>query len=617
MAPPRDATASSFLAARVASLQARILTIRRNVSLLLIYLTVFLDFIGITLLSPGMRFMVDPTHPDAFDDVRRVPACDGPNQTLAAPCGDFALQPGAAISIMLFSFGVGQLLAMPLMGAASDRLGARRILMISTAGTAATFVLQGLAWSFWWHAGARFLSGLFAGSRPVCQAYIAASVPRHRRAEMMGYMALSVMGAMQFGPVLGGSLALVNLRLPLFTAAGIAAVALVMQMKYLEEASELHPSQPPPTPKHETAAREATARHRGTRRLLIVFAGSTMFQMMSHPVCLPILLADKFGLDANQIGLLQWGDGIVLMVGNQIFTRLAARRGVCVVACTGALLSIFQSGIGFSASLPVLTVFRSLSMLGPPMCQPVAPAIVSLVAPPKRMGAWMAAVSASSTLIRAIAPPLLGPLYDVNPAIPFLVTASAASLTILCASLLNSRVPTANETSTLSEIPSASMGLASIDEPAAATADVLANDSADSRHAEHGVEPSELDDSTTLRTLELEYERLLLVQKKLLDGEEVEDVDLTAEVTEADVEELGRWMGQMLERQGYRHWFQHKDAIRAIAQHSFPRIRETPRVSRVTDILGVLGAHFEFERTWASHRWAQQEHCAEVGSQYM
>ena len=62
----------------------------------------------------------------------------------------------------------------------------------------------------------------------------------------------------------------------------------------------------------------------------------------SLAVCLPILLADKFGLDPNQIGLLQWGDGLVLLLGNQVPSRNRRRnrtrnRSGATASCSSCL----------------------------------------------------------------------------------------------------------------------------------------------------------------------------------------------------------------------------------------------------------------------------------------
>jgi len=232
------------LLAQVMALRGRLDSVRRNISLLLVYATIFLDFIGVTLLTPGMRFLVDPVHPDSFDDFRHPRCAQRLNASTAIDdvggCNVVTpMAPGKAVSVMMFTFGLGQLISTPLMGWASDRFGKKKILLISTAGTAAGFLLQGMVWTFWPHSLMRFIGGLFSGSRPVCQAFIAASVPPHKRAQMMGYVAFSVMAAMQFGPVLGGSLSQVSLRLPLFVAAAVAVITLLLLMRYLEEPTVL------------------------------------------------------------------------------------------------------------------------------------------------------------------------------------------------------------------------------------------------------------------------------------------------------------------------------------------------------------------------------------------
>ena len=155
------------LLSQVTELRSRLNSWRASFSIGLVYATIFLDFIGVTLLTPGMRFLVDPTHPGAFDDYRcPAPSASANATSEASRCAAaHTMAPGAAVSLMMFTFGLGQLISTPLMGWASDKWGKRRILLISTAGTAAGFLLQGFAWSFWPHAAMRFVGGLFSGSR--------------------------------------------------------------------------------------------------------------------------------------------------------------------------------------------------------------------------------------------------------------------------------------------------------------------------------------------------------------------------------------------------------------------------------------------------------------------
>eukprot|EP00966_Prymnesium_polylepis_P330831 7386444-Prymnesium_polylepis.1 len=142
------------------------------------------------------------------------------------------------------------------------------------------------------------------------------------------------MAALQFGPVLGGSLALVNLRLPLFVASGLAGGTWLLLLYYLVD-PEQRPRAPPKSGSGEAGATSGSE-HLRTRRIVVLLAAIAMFSITALSVCLPIILADKFGLNPNEIGLLQWGDGMVLLIGNQIYTRVCARHGVPAAALLGA-----------------------------------------------------------------------------------------------------------------------------------------------------------------------------------------------------------------------------------------------------------------------------------------
>lgn len=143
----------------------------------------------------------------------------------------------------------------------------------------------------------------------------------------------------------------------------------------------------------------------------------------------------------SHVGLLQWGDGVALLIGNQIFSRVSSRKGIPFTACIGALITLFQIGVPLSGSLSVLSFFRYVAMLGAPIQMPAASAITSPVAPRHRMGAWMAATSSAQALVRALTPLLMGPMYDENSSVPFFISSGGVLLAILWAVLLIPRVP--------------------------------------------------------------------------------------------------------------------------------------------------------------------------------
>jgi predicted MFS family arabinose efflux permease len=134
---------------------------------------------------------------------------------------------------------------------------------------------------------------------------------------------LPAVAAMQFGPVLGGSLAQVNLRLPLFVAAALSTITLVLLIRYLEE-----PGPPAENRRGGASNESAGGTARGTRPLLLLLSASVMMMSTAMIVFLPVLLADRYRLGPNEIGLLQCVDGLMLLVGNQIFIWLSDRIGL-------------------------------------------------------------------------------------------------------------------------------------------------------------------------------------------------------------------------------------------------------------------------------------------------
>ena len=92
-----------------------------------------------------------------------------------------------------------------------------------------------------------------------------------------------------------------------------------------------------------------------------------MFSGMAHQVVLPIILADTYSLGPNEIGLLQWGDSLMLLLGNQLYTRYVSRWGLWLMAVLGALFSAIQLAMPAANSLVALSVVRYLYRIGPPL----------------------------------------------------------------------------------------------------------------------------------------------------------------------------------------------------------------------------------------------------------
>lgn len=123
---------------------------------------------------------------------------------------------GTVWALMQFIFS-------PVMGALSDRFGRRSVLLISSFGLAADYVVMAVAPSVAWLLLGRVMSGVTASSFSTAGAYIADVTPPEKRAQSFGLIGAAFGVGFVLGPALGGVLGNIDLRLPFWVAAGLAA----------------------------------------------------------------------------------------------------------------------------------------------------------------------------------------------------------------------------------------------------------------------------------------------------------------------------------------------------------------------------------------------------------
>ena len=159
-------------------------------SVLVIFLTVFIDLIGFGIVVPLVPIYSKHLVPDVIHPMWAQ---------------------GIAIGIIFASYSAMQFIFSPIWGRLSDRYGRRPVLLISTAGAAVSYVLFAISGIIENHASAlvviliaRSLAGLFGGNITVAQAYIADISTREQRSKRMGLIGMAFGLGFVFGPVVGG-----------------------------------------------------------------------------------------------------------------------------------------------------------------------------------------------------------------------------------------------------------------------------------------------------------------------------------------------------------------------------------------------------------------------------
>ncbi len=132
---------------------------------------------------------------------------------------------GAHSYVVLVSvYAFMQFFGSPILGSLSDRFGRRKVILIALAGSALDFVVMALAPTLTILFVARMIGGLTAGLLSTANAYVADVTPPEKRAQGFGMIGAAFGLGFIIGPLIGGLLGSVDLRLPFWVAAGCSAL---------------------------------------------------------------------------------------------------------------------------------------------------------------------------------------------------------------------------------------------------------------------------------------------------------------------------------------------------------------------------------------------------------
>jgi len=196
----------------------------KNSRLLTIFIIVFVDLLGFSLILPLLPYYAEKYGASPF-----------------------------TVGLLVASYAAASLIGSPMLGRLSDRFGRRPILLVSVFGTLIGFLFLGFAAPIGEGLAkliappaanafvlgvlffARILDGLTAGNLTVAQAYISDVTDAENRAKGLGLIGAAFGLGFIIGPAVGGLLSKTSYSLPAFVAAGIASLNLVQIFFVLPE----------------------------------------------------------------------------------------------------------------------------------------------------------------------------------------------------------------------------------------------------------------------------------------------------------------------------------------------------------------------------------------------
>lgn len=393
----------------------------RPLSLGVIFLTIFIDLLGFTIIFP--------LFPAILEYYLRVDGNGGGLGWLLAQIDAFARLAGSAGNYREVLFGgvLGSLYAFlqfvfaPVWGALSDRIGRRPVLLITIAGTTLSYVLWVFSGSFLLFILARLLGGAFAGNLSVATAAVADVTTRQNRAGGMGIVGVAFGLGFLFGPALGSIAAFYDFStahpelvrfginpfsLPALLSFGFCLINLVWVWLRFKETLD---------PEHRRAEAAIRIRHplhelihaeKGPARRTnwLYFIYNLSFSGMEFS--LPFLAAERFGYRPTDMFKLFVFLGLVLILTQGGIVRRAVPRfgekavllaGLFSVALGTALVGLAQSTVALYVGLAALG-------MGSGLINPSVSALVSLYSPAARQGRMLGIFRSLGSLARGVGP---------------------------------------------------------------------------------------------------------------------------------------------------------------------------------------------------------------------
>lgn len=381
-------------------------------SLLIVFLTVFIDLIGFGIVFPLLPIFAENLHASGF-----------------------------TIGLLIASYSVMQFVFAPIWGRLSDRVGRRPILLFSTAGAAVSYVIFALGSGMSGTSGlivlfaSRIFAGICGANITVAQAYIADISLPEERSKRMGLIGMAFGLGFIFGPFLSGiGLKYMGLTGPGWIAVALCAANLVFAFARLPEswkpASEGVPQRP-----HLDQFFHTMKMPKIGVLVLLFFVGTFIFS--AFETTLGLLVSRNFNLKIQDVhGVFVFDPKIVYlyafcgiigaMVQGGAIGRAVKRYGEPAVIAASFLLVAISLGpmpwmtpvqFGWTGLLLLLAILS----IGSSLTRPPIFGMISILSPATEQGTSIGVAQSAGSLARIAGPIFAATLFEARPELPYVL----------------------------------------------------------------------------------------------------------------------------------------------------------------------------------------------------
>lgn len=391
---------------------------KKNLLLVTLFFTIFLDFFNLGLIYPIFTSLI-------FE-----------GDLISLGSSDF--YKNAVFGILIASFPFGQFLGAPIIGHLSDQYGRRQLLIISLIGTVLTLFICTLGvifLSLYILLLGRFLGGLMAGNMTLAYASLADFSSQEEKVKNFALIPLATGLGFASGPYLAGILANPEIHslggpaVPFIFATFLSLINLLLVLWRFPETSSTREKGSILNSFVLSITKLGKAFQTTSLRpylwiLFLMISSNLVFVQFVGPFGI-----DRFGFNVTEVGYLYANIGVAVALGHLFLTRRLASYCSSEQALVWSLLSLalLLVGLLFSNQVLVLHILTFLIMLACAVAYTNSMALVSNQANKEQQGEVMGVAVSIQSCAEFLPASMLGLIAFISQMLPLLAAALFAA----------------------------------------------------------------------------------------------------------------------------------------------------------------------------------------------
>jgi MFS family permease len=328
------------------------------------------------------------------------------------------------ITVLFSVFSLCAFLSAPLLGAISDRIGRRPILLLSIFSTSIGWFVFASAISIPFLFIGRMIDGLAAGNFTTAQSYL---VDISKNDEKERVKSLGIIGAtfgigFILGPMVGGVLSKISHAFPFYFAGGMALVNGISAFFFLEESNHDRSTKPL---RYNPFGPILRAFRTFTLRLLYLKWFLVCLAFVIVNTVFALFMQTAFNYNALQTGILFTIMGIVIAINQTLLLSKFWMKRFTNNQLELIMLGMMIIGLLLAATQNLLLFYIALPFVG--TCQAVYRVVIANEAikhaEPTMKGEIMGMTASVMTGAMVVSPIAAGALFQLNISFPFIAGA--------------------------------------------------------------------------------------------------------------------------------------------------------------------------------------------------